>query len=65
MTISNYVSGPVNTVRLEGSINGVKKIIYLFMDFHADLHHQTECEDIRSLDIDKYLVQTFDKAYEK
>ena len=60
--VNGQVNGPVNTVRLEGKIGNIKKTIYLFMDFHIDVEKQTECEDIRSIDIDKFLIKTFDEA---
>jgi hypothetical protein len=60
---NTFVNGPVNTVRLEGDVNGQKKIIYIFMDFHINVNSQTQCDDIRSTDIDKYLVNTFDKVH--
>lgn len=53
------ISGPINVVRLEGEINGVKKIVYLFMDWHEDIHRQTECTNIFSKDINKYFVESF------
>lgn len=59
-----FVNGPMNTVRLEGNIGSVKKTIYLFMDFHIPVEWQTECDDIRSKDFDKFLVDTFDKTEE-
>lgn len=64
MAKNKFVSGPVNVVRLEGDINGIKKTIHLFMDFHMPVQEQTECDDIRSQDIDKFLVNTFDQATE-
>ncbi|ARF11489.1 hypothetical protein Klosneuvirus_1_346 [Klosneuvirus KNV1] len=64
MSKNKFVNGPMNTVRLEGSIGSVKKTIYLFMDFHIPVEMQTECDDIRSNDIDKFLVDTFDKTEE-
>lgn len=64
MNKNKFVNGPVNTVRLEGSIGNIKKTIYLFMDFHAQVEIQTECDDIRSKDIDKFLIDTFDQAEE-
>ena len=57
-----FVNGPINVVRLEGSINknSSKKIIYLFMDIHSDVDLQTECNDLNSLDIKNYFVNNFD-----
>lgn len=62
MDKNKFVNGPMNTVRLEGNIGNINKTIYLFMDFHVPVHAQTECDDVRSLDIDKFLVKTFDEA---
>jgi hypothetical protein len=55
-----YVSGPNNLVRLEGEIEGIKKVFYLFMDIHLGEAEQLECKDIRSSAIKQYLVKTFD-----
>jgi hypothetical protein len=54
------VNGPVNVVRLEGTINNIKKVIYLFMDIHSYPKNQTECNSIRSIDIKEYLIKQFD-----
>ena len=59
--MSIYINGPLNVVRLEGQVNNIKKIIYLFMDIHIDPQYQTECADIRSKDIKEYFVENFDK----
>jgi hypothetical protein len=57
------INGPVNTIRLEGKIGNIKKVIYIFMDFHARVQWQTECDNIRKKDIDTFLVDTFDELY--
>ena len=56
---NKFVNGPINAVRLEGKINGINKVFYNFMDIHVDTSFQTECDDVRSLDLDKYLVKNF------
>jgi hypothetical protein len=56
-----YVNGPVNTVRLEGSVGSNNKVTYLFMDFHAPAYMQEKCSDIRATDISTFLVEEFDK----
>ena len=56
---AKYVSGPVNVVRLEGYIRGIKKVIYLFMDFHMDVSMQGQCPNIFSKDIQNYFVESF------
>lgn len=53
------INGPINIVRLEGMVNGIKKIIYLFMDIHIDVSDQTQCQNIFSQDIHKYFINTF------
>lgn len=55
------VNGPINVIRMEGEVNGIKKIIYLFMDLHIDLSEESECKNLFSKDIDKYLVENFKK----
>ncbi|AGF84938.1 hypothetical protein QJ854_gp844 [Moumouvirus goulette] len=64
------VSGPINVVRMEGEINGIQKVIYIFLDFHYGISRQTECENIYSRDIQLYLAENFgnltesDKIYD-
>ena len=53
------VNGPVNVVRLEGKIGSVPKVIYLFMDRHDPLIHETECSDIFARDVNTYFIDTF------
>ena len=60
--MSKTVNGPYNIVRLEGDVGGKKKIIYLFSDIHV---FEDECDDIDSLDINKYLLKVFRKAKKK
>jgi len=56
------VSGPINTVRLEGAIGKTKKVLYVMLDFHMDINSQTQCEDIRAQNITSYLVEQFDRV---
>lgn len=39
----NKINGPINVVRMEGEINNIHKVIYLFMDDHLDINKQTSC----------------------
>lgn len=55
------INGPVNILRLEGVVHGIKKVIYLFMDFHQNITSQTQCKNIFSEDIQKYFVNSFYK----
>lgn len=57
-----FVSGPVNTVRLEGKIGNIKKVLYTMFDFHIDIQSQTQCEYIRAKHITSYLVEQFDRV---
>ena len=54
------IDGPINLIRVKGKINNKPKIFYFFMDLHIDIHKQTECRDVRSVNIRNYLVNTFD-----
>lgn len=55
------LNGPENVMRLEGKINGIKKVIYLFMDTNTEVCHQTECNNIYSQDINQYFAKEFMK----
>ena len=60
-----YVNGPVNAMRLEGKVFGLKKVVYLLMDIHLDIGTQSKCDDIRSIDFNQYLINNFDNISEK
>lgn len=51
---NNHINGPINVVRMEGDVFGIKKVIYLFMDVHMPINSQTECGP-SSLDITQFL----------
>lgn len=53
------INGPINVIRLEGKINNIQKIIYIFMDTHYNVYNQTQCENLFSIDIQKFLLQNF------
>ena len=53
------VNGPVNVIRLEGSIDSIPKVIYLFMDYHIKVNFQTQCSNIFSEDVQKYFTRSF------
>src|SRR5581483_10204310 len=55
----HLVNGPVNVIRLEGQINDVTKVIYLFMDYHIDTNMQTQCSNIFSQDVQRYFADNF------
>lgn len=58
---NQFINGPYNIARLEGTIDGIDKVIYLFMDVHKDIKQQTQCSNIFSKDITKYLLESFEK----
>ena len=51
------ISGPINIIRLEGEIDGIKKVIYLFMDLQKTLEKQTKC-DGKSLMVNEYFQKS-------
>jgi hypothetical protein len=59
------INGPLNVVRLEGDIGGVKKVIYLFFEVHIPVIGQTECDDVDSIDIHQYIRKTLKEAKHK
>ena len=56
---TKQVNGPVNVVRLEGTVSGINKVIYLFMDFHMNPQSQTQCDNLFSDDVSKYFAKSF------
>jgi hypothetical protein len=54
-TKSKYINGPLNVIRLEGKINNINKVLYIFMDLHIEVTNQTKCEEYLSEDIMKYV----------
>jgi hypothetical protein len=57
-----FINGPNLCMRLEGIVNGYKKVIYLFGDYHSPLYKQKKCETFDSIDFTKYFVQTIKKT---
>ena len=54
------INGPLNAFRLEGSVNGNKKVLYMFCDVHKPVTMQTQCPGLRSVEFKEYLVKSFD-----
>lgn len=54
-----FVSGPVNVVRLEGKIGDANKVLYAFFDFHMDLNQQKQCSSIDATPVTQYFVKKF------
>ena len=59
------INGPLNVVRLEGEINKIKKVIYVFFDIHIDVNNQTKCDDFEAIDIVTYLAKEFKENSDK
>jgi len=55
------ISGPINVIRLTGSIFDINKVIYLCMDEHKDIKHQTKCRNVDSDNIIEYVIKVFNK----
>lgn len=53
------LNGPFNAIRMVGEVGGIEKTIYIFFDEHLGVQYQTECSNVFSADIDKYLANTF------
>lgn len=49
----------INVIRLEGQINDIKKVIYLFADVHADVTQQTAYRNIFAKDVSRYMADNF------
>lgn len=54
-----FINGPINTARVEGYINGQKKVLYLFMDMHLTRDKETECISSDSQHIVQFLRKQF------
>ena len=52
-----FVNGPLNAVRLEGEIYGIKKVLYVFMDVHLNVQQQTHCSDFDSIEFVYYVIK--------
>jgi hypothetical protein len=63
--MTHYVNGPINVIRLEGTLFNIKKIIYIYFDHHYDIKYQTKCEDFLADDITTYLNKEFIKNHDK
>lgn len=52
------VNGPIVCFRLEGTVNNIKKVIYLFGDNHSPVQYQTQCPSWKSNDFVRYFTKT-------
>ena len=51
------INGPFNTIRMEGMVGNIKKIIYLFLDIHLSTDEQTKCDGYDNMDIANYIYK--------
>lgn len=56
----NYINGPINVVRMEGKINDIPKVIYLYMDYHSNIDWQLQCEEL-SIDVHYHISDNIKK----
>jgi hypothetical protein len=61
----NLVNGPVNAFRLEGKVGNIKKIVYLFGDYHNPISGETKCDSFISDDFVSYFYKTMEKTDKK
>lgn len=60
-----FINGPINYVKLKGTVDGNEKIIHLFFDKHFDLNEQTKCESFNSVDMTYYLYKLIKQSKEQ
>ena len=60
-----YVNGPLNAVRIEGEIYGIKKVLYIFMDVHVSVQYQTHCKDFDSIELVYYIIKMLKSSDKK
>ena len=53
------INGPINIIRLEGYINNIKKILYIYSDWHLEPYSQTNCNINGAVDIELFLDTSF------
>jgi hypothetical protein len=53
------INGPINVVRMEGIFDSIKKIIYIFMDYHIEYDNQSKCDDPQSINVNKFFFDSF------
>lgn len=59
---TKFVSGPVICFRLEGKINGINKVIYLFGDIHMPVGNESQCPSWTSDSFVRYFSKTIKKT---
>lgn len=56
------INGPINIIRMEGYVNKIKKIIYLFMDIHQNVDEQSQCDEFKGIDVSNYIANNIRTA---
>ncbi len=56
------INGPINIVRLEGVVYGIKKVLYVFFDIHETVSFEHVCNSIHSLDVNSFVVRELKKS---
>ncbi len=56
------INGPIASYRLEGNVGNIKKVLYLFADYHI---YESKCKNEISLDINQYIIREFNKINNK
>jgi hypothetical protein len=59
------INGPLSCYRLEGTVEGIKKVGYFFGDFHLDIDKQYHYDLWKSENFIKYFVKTISKTDKK
>jgi len=61
-----YINGPINIIKLEGSIKNIKKKIYIFMDIHLKENKKTSCVEVskynENIDVNKYFEKLINES---
>ncbi len=63
--IPKFIDGPICLFRIEGSFEGIKKVLYLFGDVHNDAQWQTKCNTYNALPITNAMYITLSRLSEK
>lgn len=61
-TKQKLVNGPVVCFRLEGNVDGIKKVVYLFGDIHMQIGHESQCASWKSDNFVRYFSKTMSKT---
>lgn len=59
-----FINGPVNYIKLNGTIGNIEKEIHIFVDKHLKLEDQTRCVSFNSVDVSYYLYKLIKESKE-